>query len=203
MRLWYLGDQRRLRRACASAHSRQSLMKYGSKPRVRPKNQTSRPTGWLRMRVWRISLRRTKSAIISWAGSFFFTDEKKSSFGTKTRKLIMWAAARQNQQDDPCAMRRLRLGWASTQSSLSTWRRRLRSMAILRARSEDSDQTAQTTRATHSLDFCYVVRSFWCRLIPYNHVQKCALNLWFKIDWEFWEMDDIFASWICSMFSSI
>ena len=34
------------------------------------KNQTSSPTGWLRMRVWRMSLRRTKSAVISWAGSF-------------------------------------------------------------------------------------------------------------------------------------
>ena len=33
------------------------------------KNQTSSPTGWLRMRDWRISLRRTKSTIISWDGS--------------------------------------------------------------------------------------------------------------------------------------
>ena len=33
------------------------------------KNQTSFPTRWLRMRVWRMSLRRTKSAIIAWAGS--------------------------------------------------------------------------------------------------------------------------------------
>ena len=32
------------------------------------KNQTSSPTGWLRMRVWKMSLRRTKSAIISWDG---------------------------------------------------------------------------------------------------------------------------------------
>ena len=29
------------------------------------KNQISSPTGWLRMHVWRLSLRRTKSAIIS------------------------------------------------------------------------------------------------------------------------------------------
>ena len=34
------------------------------------KYQTSSPTGWLHMRVWRLHLRRTKSAIISWAGSF-------------------------------------------------------------------------------------------------------------------------------------
>ena len=34
------------------------------------KNQTSSPTGWLRMRIWRMSLKRMKSAIISWDGSF-------------------------------------------------------------------------------------------------------------------------------------
>ena len=36
------------------------------------KHQTSSPTGWLRMRIWRMSLRRTKSAIFSWAGSNAF-----------------------------------------------------------------------------------------------------------------------------------
>ena len=44
---YHIGDQRRLRRACASVQS-----------------------GWLRMRVWIRSIRRMKSAIISWAGSF-------------------------------------------------------------------------------------------------------------------------------------
>ena len=44
-------------------------MKYGSRWRVRPKHQTSSPTWWLHLRVWRISLRRTKSTIILWAGS--------------------------------------------------------------------------------------------------------------------------------------
>ena len=33
------------------------------------KNQTSSPTGWLRMCVWRMSLWRTKSVVISWDGS--------------------------------------------------------------------------------------------------------------------------------------
>ena len=33
------------------------------------KNQTSNPTGWLRMRVWRMLLLRTKGTIISWDGS--------------------------------------------------------------------------------------------------------------------------------------
>ena len=33
------------------------------------RSQTSSPIGWLRMHIWRISLRRTKSAIVSWDGS--------------------------------------------------------------------------------------------------------------------------------------
>ena len=70
----HIGDQRRLRRACASAQSRQSLrcshtwsMEVDEGP---TKKQTFSPTEWLRMRAWRMSLRRAKSAIISWAGSF-------------------------------------------------------------------------------------------------------------------------------------
>ena len=70
---YHKGDQQRLRRACASAQSRQSLhcshtwsieIDKGS-----DQNQTSSFTGWLHMHFWRMSLRRTKSAIISWAGS--------------------------------------------------------------------------------------------------------------------------------------
>ena len=37
------------------------------------KNKTFSPTGLLRMRVSRMSLRRTKSAIISWDGSLMKT----------------------------------------------------------------------------------------------------------------------------------
>ena len=37
------------------------------------KDQTSSPTGWLRMLVWRMSLPRMISAIISWAGSFILS----------------------------------------------------------------------------------------------------------------------------------
>ena len=44
-------------------------IKYGSRRRVRPKIRHLAPTGWLRMRVWRMRLRRTKSTIISWDGS--------------------------------------------------------------------------------------------------------------------------------------
>ena len=48
-------------------------MKYGSRRRVWQNNQTSSPTWWQRICVWRTSLRRTKSTIISWAGSNYTT----------------------------------------------------------------------------------------------------------------------------------
>ena len=70
---YHIGDQRRLTRAYAFAQSRQRLhvrtwsMK---KDEGSDQNQTSSPTGWLHMRVWRRCLWRTKSAIISRAGSF-------------------------------------------------------------------------------------------------------------------------------------
>ena len=76
MRLRYLSHRRPVK-AQASLHIRAVLlepsvfahMKYGSSWRVRPKNQTSNPTGWLCMRIWRMSLQRTKHTIISWDGS--------------------------------------------------------------------------------------------------------------------------------------
>ena len=71
---YHTGDQRRLRRACASSQSRQSLRcshTWNIWQKGPTKNQTSTcsPTGWLGMHVWRMSLRRTKSTIISWDGS--------------------------------------------------------------------------------------------------------------------------------------
>ena len=36
------------------------------------KNQTSSATGWLGMRIWRMILRRAKSAVISWDGANYF-----------------------------------------------------------------------------------------------------------------------------------
>ena len=53
-----IGDQRRLRQACASAQSRQSLrwsMELTKGPTKKKKKQTSSPIGWLRMRVWSMS----------------------------------------------------------------------------------------------------------------------------------------------------
>ena len=58
-------------------------LKHGSRRSVRPKNQTSSSTEWLRMRVWIISLRRTKSTITSWDGSYIFTDHGSSSSKNK------------------------------------------------------------------------------------------------------------------------
>ena len=76
MRLWDLSHRRPAQaqaslriHAVSPESSLFAHMKYGSRRRVRPKIRHLAPTGWLRMRVWRMSLRRTKSTIISWAGS--------------------------------------------------------------------------------------------------------------------------------------
>ena len=73
---YHIGDQQRLRWASASAQSRQSLRcshtwsmeideGYDQKSDISP-------TGWLHMRVQRMSLWRRKNTIISWAGSIIF-----------------------------------------------------------------------------------------------------------------------------------
>ena len=95
--LWYL-SHRRPAKAQASLHIRAASLepslfahtKCGSRRRVRSKQQTSSPTGWLRMRVWRMSLRRTKSAIISWDGS----NDKKGDV-QKSQK-YKWATSWEN-----------------------------------------------------------------------------------------------------------
>ena len=69
----YIGDERRLRRDCAFAQSRQSLRcshTWSTEVDEWLNQKSRRPTGWLGMRVGRMSLQRTKSAIISWDGSF-------------------------------------------------------------------------------------------------------------------------------------
>ena len=71
MRLWYLSHRRPAKvqaslriHAVSQEPSLFAHMKYGTRRRVGPK-QTSSPTGWLRMCVWRMSVRRTKNAIIT------------------------------------------------------------------------------------------------------------------------------------------
>ena len=70
---YHIGDQRRLRWA-AHPHSLTRAFtvcthEVWKKTKGPTKNQTSSPTGWLCMRVWRTSLQKTKSALISWDGS--------------------------------------------------------------------------------------------------------------------------------------
>ena len=82
MRLWCL-SHRRPAKAQASLHIcavslEPSLLAHIKCRRRRSfkgptKNETSSPTVWLRMQVWRMSLRRTESAIISWNGSLVST----------------------------------------------------------------------------------------------------------------------------------
>ena len=77
MRLWYLSHRRPAKaqaslriRAVSPEPSLFAHIKYGSRRRVRPKLRQLAP----RMRVW-----RTKSAIISWADSFYEKKKKRMS----------------------------------------------------------------------------------------------------------------------------
>ena len=81
MRLWYLSHRwpAKVQESICTVSPELLLfahMKYGSR---QTKNQTPSPSGWLHMRVWRMSLRRTKSTIISWHGLFFFYNTYPSS----------------------------------------------------------------------------------------------------------------------------
>ena len=76
MRLWDLSHRRPVKahvslciRAVSSEPSLFAHMKYGIRQSVRPNIGDLAP---LRMRVGRMGLRRTKSTIISWDGSFHF-----------------------------------------------------------------------------------------------------------------------------------
>ena len=84
MRIWYLSHRRTSKaqaslrfRAVSPGPSLFAHTRCGSRRRVRPKTRHLAPTGWLRMRVWKMSLRRTKSTIISWAGSNYIKSSCK------------------------------------------------------------------------------------------------------------------------------
>ena len=71
MRLWFL-SHRRPAKAQVSMHIRAVSPAFAvcthevwKLTKGSTSNQTSSPTGWMRMRVWRMHLRRTKNAIIS------------------------------------------------------------------------------------------------------------------------------------------
>ena len=74
MRLWYLSHRRPAtaqKSLCICAVSPEPLHTWSVEvDEGSDKNQTSSPTGWLLMHVWRMSLWRMKSAIISWDGSY-------------------------------------------------------------------------------------------------------------------------------------
>ena len=81
MRLWYLSHRRPAKaqaslriRAVSPEPSLFLHMKYGS--RRKTKNPTSSTTGWLRMRVWRMNLRRTESTIINDSNAELAGDSK-------------------------------------------------------------------------------------------------------------------------------
>ena len=111
MRVWYLS----LRRT-AKAQTRLRIhvispepllfahMNYGSR-RWMTKNQTSSPTGWLRMRIWRMNLRRTKSAKISWLGSYIvWTAMKRYFFSTKLINSDSICAPENNAKSKPLSI---------------------------------------------------------------------------------------------------
>ena len=126
MRLWYLSHRQPATAQASLRSPEPSLfahMKYGSR-RKPAKSQTSSLTGWLRMRVWRMSLRRTKSTIISWDGLFIVAihfpiivganlqcdpdnpSECEMTFpnsGKFESEDWLWAASWQNQQNGMCA----------------------------------------------------------------------------------------------------
>ena len=85
MRLWYLSHRQPAKAQATSegsgepAHPRSldrafavRTHKVWKKTNGPTKNQTSSPIEWLRMRVWRMSLRRTIGTTISRDGSMFF-----------------------------------------------------------------------------------------------------------------------------------
>ena len=73
---YHIGNQQRLRRACPSAQSRQSLRCSHTWSMEVDKGSDQKSDilpNWMAAHVvWRMSLQRTKSAIISWPGSIGF-----------------------------------------------------------------------------------------------------------------------------------
>ena len=72
---YHPGDKQRLRQACTSAQSHQSLRcsptwSMEVDERSDQNSDIYSPTGWLCMCVWRMSLWRMESTIISWHGSY-------------------------------------------------------------------------------------------------------------------------------------
>ena len=120
------------------------------------------------MRVSRVSLRRTKSAIISWDGSNYFTEQYHEKWELNIVQLVILWTQMSRRMTKPtkwlCAQQRLSQGicpfWS--ESSLSAWRK-LVSWTTHWAHSEDSDQTDPTDAQT-DLSLCWACMSFCCFL---------------------------------------
>ena len=81
--IYHIGDQLRLSWASASVQSRQSIRRCSHAWNMEvnegsDQNQISSLTGWLRMRVWRMRLHRTKNTII----------HEMAHFGSPTRSIL-------------------------------------------------------------------------------------------------------------------
>ena len=139
---YHIGDQRRLRRDCAFAQSRQSLRcsltwSMEVRQRVRPKIRCLAPFDGCACTFEEWVYGGQKSTIISWDGSsmncdynwtFVVCPEAVLEFSQEwtckelvacKRKKKIWAASWQNQQNYLWAQQRLRSAWASAQSDQS------------------------------------------------------------------------------------
>ena len=194
MRLWYLSHRRPAKtqaslriRTVSPELSLFAHMKYGSRQRVWPKNQTTSPTGWLHMRVWRMSLRRTKSTVISRDGSNTILQYswKRKSNGYSRSKTEDWMTMLTNLIIEPPhdktnkmsvhpAKTQIRLG--RSESLLSAWRK-LGSLATHWAHSKDSDQTGQSDWADAQAD----LRLRWAHSHFVGFVMRRLILSWSKM----------------------
>ena len=157
--LYHIGDKWWLGLACASVQSHQSLhcphiwsmeVDKGS-----AKNQTSRATGWLRMHIWWMSLRRTKSAIISWDGSFGLlcfrcVQQEYSSFGYRYFNPYLPSGLGHPYQLEE-SISNFRGVWCNVSFYFIFW------LKFLYANSADTDQT--TRSAASDLDLHCLLKS--------------------------------------------
>ena len=137
MRLWYLSHRwtAKALRSLARAFAVRTYEVW-KETKGLTKNQTSSSTGWLRMCVWRMSLWRMKSAIISWDGSFNFSclasqfwdhckqcrprsDTEECSVSSRSTLFAQLSCDMIKPTKWVCAQRSLRSAWASTQSDQS------------------------------------------------------------------------------------
>ena len=130
--IYHISDQQWLRGACASAQSHQSLRWWHTWSMEVNEGSNQTPdiysTGWLRMCVWRMSLRRTKRTIICLGSSTSLppwmpgsiTLQNTTDMQYMTRFNITYLSRDMTKPTKwVCAQLRLRSAWASAQSDQS------------------------------------------------------------------------------------